>query len=164
MATSRESAGQRLLRQWDALHRRPAGRWIFSRLLGRTVPYSGTIRPRVEVLEPGHARVTMRDRRRVRNHLDSVHAIAMMNLAELASGLAITTTLPSDARSILTALSIEYLKKARGTLTAECRCAHPDASHRSEQTVEAVIRDEEGDTVARAQARWLVGPRDGGAS
>src|SRR5579884_1530060 len=77
------SAGARLLRWWRRL----------ARLLGRLVPYTGTIGPRVVALEPGHARVAMADRRRVRNHLGSVHAVALANLAEVASGLALTTAL-----------------------------------------------------------------------
>jgi acyl-coenzyme A thioesterase PaaI-like protein len=158
--TPRASPGERLLAQWRRLRALPGGRRIFSALLGRTVPYTGTIHPYVEALEPGYARVRMRDRRAVRNHLDSVHAVALMNLAEVASGLALTVALPAEMRSILTALSIEYLKKARGTLTAECRCPVPaPVAERREYTIEAVITDAEGDAVARAEARWLVGPR-----
>lgn len=150
--------GPRLLRLWQRLAGRPGGAWLFSRLLGRMVPYTGTIAPRVEALAPGYARVRMRDRRRVRNHLHSIHAVALLNLAEVTSGLALTAGLPADARAILTALSIEYLKKARGPLHAECRCVVPETNERREHTVEAVIRDAEGEVVARAAARWLVGP------
>jgi acyl-coenzyme A thioesterase PaaI-like protein len=66
--------------------------------------------------------------------------------------------LPSSVRAILVGLSMEYLKKARGTLEAECRCKIPqvDEDHDIELTGE--IRDENGDTVARASARWRVGP------
>jgi acyl-coenzyme A thioesterase PaaI-like protein len=159
MSRASSSPGQRILRQWERLHGLPAGKWMFSRFLGRMVPYSGTIRPHVDALEPGYARVRLADRRAVRNHLRSIHAIALANLAEVTSGLAFSVALPPDSRSILTGLSIEYLKKARGTLVAECRCVAPVAGERAEHAIEAVIRDADGEVVARATARWLVGPK-----
>ncbi len=50
------------------------------------------------------------------------------------------------------------MKKARGTLTSECAIDPPRTSERREVEVEAVIRDASGDVVAKAAARWLVGP------
>jgi acyl-coenzyme A thioesterase PaaI-like protein len=94
----------------------------------------------------------------VRNHLRSIHAIALADLAELASGLALTYSLPEGARAILTGISIEYLKKARGTLTAEARIEVPASNEERAYELESVISDTSGEPVARATARWLVGP------
>ena len=154
------AASNQLRSLWERLARRPGGKRIFSFLLGRIAPYTGSIAPRVRELRPGYARVELRDRRAVRNHLRSVHAVALMNLAEAASGLALNYGLPDDARAILTGLSIDFLKKARGTLSAEARVELPESSERREYEFESVIRDEAGDVVARARARWLVGPRE----
>jgi acyl-coenzyme A thioesterase PaaI-like protein len=127
-------------------------------MLGFMIPYTGSIHPLVLELRPGYARVQMRDRRAVRNHLRSIHAIALMNLGEVTTGLAMTLAMPDDARGIVTGLSMEYVKKARGLLTAECTAPAFDATVSAQHDFRADIVDESGDVVARATAHWLVGP------
>jgi len=143
---------------WRMLSPWPGGRWLFSVLVGRTAPYTGTIGARIIELRPGFVRAQMRDRRIVRNHLKSIHAVALVNLAEVVSGLAMLTGLPSTLRAIVVGLSIEYVKKARGTLTAESTVVLPEIAQSQEIQVRAVVRDANGDEVARATVRWLVGP------
>lgn len=155
---SRDAVSERIINMWRRLSTLPGGKIVFSKILGSMAPYSGTIGARVETLEPGYAKVSLRDRRKVRNHLRSVHAIALMNLAELSTGLAVLSATPKDARGILTGLSMDYLKKARGQLTAECRCDIPQSSERKEYNVRGEIRDAAGDLVAEASARWMIGP------
>ncbi len=150
---------QQIALYWERLRRLPGGPWLFSKGLGLFIPYTGSIDSRVETVAPGYARVRLPDRRSVRNHLRSVHAIALANLAELTGNLAMLYAMPPDARFIVTALSVEYIKKARGTVIAEAHCPVPQDNQRRAYDNPVVLHDLRGDTVATAVVRTLVGPR-----
>ena len=148
----------RLFTWWNRLNTLPGGRWLFSKLLGLAVPYTGSIKAQIVQLEPGHVTCELPDRRRVRNHLNSIHAIALANLGEVTSGLAQMSLLAPGQRGIVTNLSIEYLKKAHGTLRAESTAQAPTESDEDvELDVTCDIRDREGDVVARTTVRWRIG-------
>lgn len=148
---------------WNLLAGMPGGKALFSRLIGRMAPYSGTIAAQVTVLRSGYAEVQLADRRAVRNHLDCVHAIALANLAELAGNVALAYTLPDDARFIVSGMKIDYVKKARGTITAIGEPPVPKTSARAQYDVPVTLRDASGETVATVILYSLVGPKKSSA-
>ena len=144
---------------WDRLDGLPGGNKLFSRLVGQAAPYTGSVGATVEELRVGYCRASMADRRKVRNHLKSVHAIALVNLAELAGNVAVAYSMPDDARFIVAGLSIDYVKKARGTITAECDCPIPTSNEKKTFEVPVVLRNGKGEEVALATLKTLVGPK-----
>jgi acyl-coenzyme A thioesterase PaaI-like protein len=147
-----------LVSAWKAAQRVPGGKALFSKAIGRVAPYTGSIGATVVSLRAGFARVELRDRRAVRNHLGSVHAIALANFAEKTTGLAMLSGLPENTRGILSGLTMEYLKKGRGTLVAECTAPRVTTNETARYEVVGEIRDGAGLLVARGTATWQVGP------
>ena len=136
----------------------PAGDYLFSRMLGWMIPYSATIGAKVVELGPGFACLILADKRRVRNHLNSVHAVALVNLGELTTGLAVFSALPDTMRGILVDLQASYVKKARGKLLARAVFEAPAMPEDDQPCeVEASIEDADGDVVCTVRATWLVG-------
>jgi len=152
-----------VLKQWGTFSRLPFGRRLFNLLIGITVPYAGSIAPKVVDLSPGQARARMADRRRVRNHLRSLHAVALTNLAELTGNLALMSRQPpKGARWIVTGFDSEFIRKARGTITAECSLPMLDWSTAQDLDGRVELRDTNGDLVMIARPHWRIGPDNTG--
>jgi uncharacterized protein (TIGR00369 family) len=143
---------------WQLLSGVPGGPRIFGRLLGLAIPYTGSLGAEILLLEHGHARVQLVERRAIKNHLNSIHAIALCNLAELTGNLALVYALPEDSRFIVTALSIEYKKKARGVIIADCQCRPPTTSEKQEYELAVTLTDASEAVVATATLKTLVSP------
>ena len=148
--------GNFIKQAWDRLAKVPKGNVVYSRLLGRMIPYTGTIPFNVEELGVGHARVSMLDTKRVRNHLDSIHAIALANLGEFVTGIALSYALPPKARCILVNLRVDYVKKARGALVARTAFETPAWGPHQEVLLHGELMNAKGELVAKVAATWLV--------
>lgn len=103
---------------WNATHRIPVmGGKIFSLVFSQKAPYFATIRPTVTELRPNHCEVRIRNRRRVHNHIGTVHAIALCNGLEMAMGALAEVTIPSDKRWIPKGMEVAYTAKASSDIT-----------------------------------------------
>ena len=141
---------------WSRANMLPMGNRLFSRLVGRMAPYTGTIGAVVTELSDGHSRVELKDRPHVRNHLQCIHAIALMNLGEIATGLAVMHAIDGRGRGIVTGLRMEYFKKARGTITAISDSVLPTEPGTHELEVSGELRDDAGQLVAKVWASWKI--------
>lgn len=148
-----------MLALWNKLKPLPMGPWLFSKAVGLVAPYAGSINARVTRLEAGKVTMRLSERRAVRNHLKSIHALALVNLGELAVNLALMTLQPKNGRFIVTGLEAGYEKKARGLVTTEVELQSPDWSVEGPFSGESLIRDAAGDLVTRVKVNWKVGPR-----
>lgn len=145
---------------WKRLGGTSPGRWLFARLICRRAPYFGSIAPRIDELEPGRCVVRIRDRRAVHNHIATVHAIALCNMAELAAGLATDAALPESMRWIPKGMSVRYLRKARGAMTATARMPVPSAAGEGFESHAIVeVCDQGGETVFDADITMWISPR-----
>ena len=106
-----------LLHLYDRAVRLPQGHRIFSMLFSLKAPYFATVRPRFTELRPNYAEVTIRKRRRVHNHIGTVHVIAICNGLEAAMGALAEATVPAHKRWIPKGMDVAYTAKATSDIT-----------------------------------------------
>ena len=102
---------------WRKTSALPLGNRVFSIAFSQKAPYFASIRPRFTVIEPDRAELVIRKRRRVHNHLGTVHAIALCNGLEAAMGALAESTVPRDRRWIPKGMEVAYTAKATTDIT-----------------------------------------------
>ena len=152
------SAQTPLLALYNKMIGWPLGHWLFSRAVCFKAPYFATISPRITRLENGRCEATIADRREVHNHIGTVHAIALCNLAELCAGVMTDASLPKGMRWIPKGMTVQYLKKASGRMrgVATPTIAMVTSENGYELPVNVDVFDPAGERVFNADIRmWL---------
>ncbi len=143
---------------WNRLNGHAAGRWLFSRIVCWRAPYFGSIRPLFVALGEGRVEVRMRKRRRVTNHIGTVHAIAMANLCELAAGTMMESLLDSSMRWIPRGMTIRYLAKANTAVVAKAVMPEVVFGQAQDAIVNVQVFDSHGVEVVQAGITMYLSP------
>ena len=133
----------------------PGGNYLFNKLIGFRAPFFAKIHPNVIELSTALSVVEMKDRHSIRNHIGSVNAGAMCTLAELSGGLALDAAIPRDLRWLPRGMTVEYLKKAKGTLIARCEF-DPKIIHEGDIVVPLDVRDADNKVVFKAKIIFYI--------
>lgn len=118
-----------------------------------------SIRPLLDMLEPGRAEARLKKRRRVQNHIGTVHAIACANLCEFVAGLVAEATTPEDMRWIPRGMSVDYLAKAETSLRAVCSMPTISSGKNQDVIVSVDVLDRGGNCVVHADITMYISMR-----
>jgi len=128
----------------------------FTATVCQIAPYFSSIQPSVTALRPGYAEATVPLRREVTNHLGTMHAIALCNVAELVAGTMTDASIPEGYRWIPKGMTVEYLAKAKTDIRAVADGAAIDWAQAGDQVVPVDVFDTAGQKVFAARITMNV--------
>jgi acyl-coenzyme A thioesterase PaaI-like protein len=140
----------KIIKQYNQVKKLPFGNYLFTKSVCFVAPYFASIKPLITDLQHNRVEVKMKNRRSVRNHFKSVHAIAMCNMAELAGGLMTDVSVQKGCRWIPKGMTVKYMKKAMTDLTATADGSEVDWSVSGDIEVPVVLVNTKQETVFEA--------------
>lgn len=142
--------------------------WLSSRLITwafrSKVKLSGTVG--IDILETDLKRVTFqqKNRKKVQNHIGSVHAAGMALLAESATGFIVGVNLPGDKLPLMKTMNLNYVKRATGDLRAVAELSEEQLQQiqtldKGEVSVKVTVTDANGIEPVVAEMIWAWIPK-----
>ncbi len=137
---------------------------LLSLLFGRTIKFAGTAGVIVRQLDLHQACLVLPNRKKVQNHIGSVHAAATALLGESASGFLLGMHVPDDRIPLLKAMNVQYLKRSTGALTAKVSLTNEQITfirqqEKGEISIVVEIMDEAGIAPVFAEFIWAWIPK-----
>lgn len=123
------------------------------------MPLVGTAGLRYEAIDTERVVVSIRNQRKVQNHIQGVHAAAMALLAETATGFCVGMNVPDDKLPLIKTMKVDYLKRSQGDMRAEAHLTEAQIKQirtqdKGEVTVAVKITDASGQEPIQAQMVW----------
>ena len=144
-----------ILESYNKISKLPAGKYIFSKIVGFSAPFFGKIKPRVIELRPSYCEVQIKDRWGIRNHIGTINAGALCSLAEMTGGMALDSVVPSSLRWIPKSMTVQYIKKATG-LTSAISQFDAEIVKEGDVIIPVVVSNQKGETVFTADITFYV--------
>jgi acyl-coenzyme A thioesterase PaaI-like protein len=132
---------------------------LLSKAIGRVVPFVGTSGLHFEKMTKERVIVTLKNKRKVRNHIGQIHAAAMILLAETATGMVVGMHVPDDKVPLVKSLKTDFVRRSEGAMRAEAwLTAEQQEAIRSlpkgEVVVAVKVTDESGEEPILCEAVW----------
>ena len=132
---------------------------VISKIFGKVVPYVGTSGLLYEEITPERVVVSIKNQRKVQNHINNVHAAAMALLAETATGFVVGMNLPDDKLPLIKSLKVSYYKRTQGDMRAVATLTPEDIARierepKGEVLVPVIVTDESGGEPIKCEMLW----------
>lgn len=149
------SSDNKILKMWTNLSKFPKGKTIFSKAVDFKAPYFSTVNAKVEELQPNYAKLYLKKRRAVKNHIGTVHVIAICNMLEKAMGVCAEASIPSHLRWIPKGMDVQYTAKAGSDIVGTATI-NPDDWKPGDLNVVVEAFDDQGTTVVKGVIKlWI---------
>jgi acyl-coenzyme A thioesterase PaaI-like protein len=116
---------------------------------------------KVDIKETDLKSVTffVKNRRKVQNHIGSVHAATIALIAESATGFVVGVNLPGDKLPLIKSMNLKYVKRAFGDMQATATLTYEQIQvlknePKGDFLVDVKVTDERGDEPVIAQMHW----------
>lgn len=144
-----------ILERYQRLSKLPGGKIIFAKLVGLSAPFFSKISPIFVDLRAAYCETQMKDKRSVRNHLGTINAGALCSMAEMTGGLALDSVVPASMRWIPKEMTVQYIAKATGTITAISEF-DPTIVQQGDVVIPIVVSNSSGATVFTADITFYL--------
>lgn len=144
---------------FQALSGVPQGKRLFSLAFSQFAPYFATIHMNVVEMKPHFAQVTIPKRRRVHNHIKTVHVIAIANGLEAAMGLLAEATTPEGMRWLPKGMDLRYTGLANSDIVCTATTTEADWAAAPDVPVTVVAKRSDGTVVVEGTIHLWVTPK-----
>ena len=139
-------------------------RVAISLAIGKLVKFAGTSGVEFVEVSTSKVHVRVRNRKKVQNHIGSVHAAAMALLAETATGIVVGMNVPDERTPVVKTMKIDYLKRAKGDMEAVARLSPEDMerirnTEKGDIVVPVTVTDAEGKEPISCEMTWAWVPK-----
>lgn len=162
MTTSKNS----MCRMVDKTASLPTGlrSWVITRMFGKFVPFLGTAGLVFEEVSRERMVVSVKNRKKVQNHIKGLHAAAMALLAETATGFVVGMNVPDDKLMLLKSMKVSYYKRAQGDMRAVATLPAAQVQRmltedKGDVLVDVVVTDESGESPIVCEMVWAWVPK-----
>ncbi len=128
------------------------------------VPFVSTAGCQFEKVTNEEVIVSIKNKRKARNHIGQIHAAAMALIAETASGFVFTMNLPGDKLNLIKSMKVNYLRRTKGdmravaTITPE-QVAKINSEPKGDVMIEVHVTDESGEEPISCEMLWAWVPK-----
>ena len=123
--------------------------WLISKAFGSKIPFAGRASMHIAHLDHESCEIRLTNRKKVQNHIGTLHAAAMALAAESATGYLVGMNVPNGRVPVIKQLSVTFEKRTKGSIVAKAHLTPEQreimvSQEKGEVLVAVTITDEEG--------------------
>ncbi len=133
--------------------------FLITKLFCSKVKFAGTSGIKILKVSENVVEIKLANKKRVRNHIGGIHAVAAAVLAESATGIVFGMNVPDSHIPLIKSMTINYQRRMQGdlhavaTLSAE-QIVEINSSEKGDVTIAVKITDESGQEPIECLMQW----------